>query len=128
MIKLPLLQIDQSGAEANDSFYSLAHTSLEGQACQGLACFVARHLKPETWKQACAQEGKLYCLGKCYAGPATSSDDSRPIMEVHSRQPVVLERIIAGGARNLDAYLKFGGYKALATVPSRPPEETLATI
>ncbi len=128
MLKLPLLQVDDSHVEACKSFYTLNDTSLEGKVCQGLACFVARHLKPEVWQQACGQDGKLYCLGKCYDGPAKASDTSRPIMEVHSREPVVMERIMAGGARELATYRKFGGYKALEMVRSKPAEETLALI
>ncbi|HEY4329220.1 MAG TPA: NADH-quinone oxidoreductase subunit D, partial [Phycisphaerae bacterium] len=96
MISLPLLQIGDSHVAACDSFYSLAHESLEGKACQGLACFVARHLNPTVWEEACHQSGKLYCVGKCYAGPAKAEDTALPIMEVHAREPVVMERIIAG--------------------------------
>src|SRR6187455_727114 len=99
MSVISLRQFDHSNAEANESFYSLTHTSLEGKVCQGLACFVARHLRPAVWEQACAQDGKLYCLGKCYDSPATDADTSLPHMAVYSREPVILERIIKGGAR-----------------------------
>jgi formate dehydrogenase iron-sulfur subunit len=39
-----------------------------------------------------------------------------------------MERIIAGGARTIDTYRRFGGYRALAAVKSMPPESTLAAI
>lgn len=107
------------------SFYHLTKTALPGKACRGLACFVARHLNPGHWQQACAQDARIYCLGKCYAAPAVMSDRSRPRMAVHSRQPVVLERIVAGGARPLAVY---GGYKALEKVRAQAPEETIKLI
>jgi len=115
----------QARHDAASSFYHLAHTPLQGKACQGLACFVARHENPARWEQACAQKERLYCLGKCYTGPAATSDKSRPRIAVHSKQPVVLERIVAGGARTLQAY---GGYKALERVRSQPPEETIKLL
>jgi hypothetical protein len=34
-----------------DSFYHLSGCNLAGKACQGTACFVARHLSPQRWKQ-----------------------------------------------------------------------------
>jgi formate dehydrogenase iron-sulfur subunit len=116
------------GSAASKSFYSLTKVALESKACQGLACYVARHLDQGTWDKACAQPGKLYCLGKCYAGPATDATSSRPIIEVHSRQPVVLERIVNGGARSLKSYTAGGGYQALAQCRQQSPEKTIQAV
>jgi formate dehydrogenase iron-sulfur subunit len=63
-----------------------------------LACLVARHLNADTWNKACGQATRLYCLGKCYAGPADDADTPRPLVEVRSRQTVVLRADPAGKA------------------------------
>src|SRR5262249_23696458 len=80
-------------------------------------CFVARGLNPEVWKRAEEQKGehgaKLYCLGKCYIGPATADDTRLPRMEGHSREPVVMERVIKGGARSLAGDWEDGGDAAV---------------
>lgn len=86
------------GAEACASFYSLQRDDLAGKACQGLACLVARHLNADTWNRACTQSTRLYCLGKCYAGPADDADTPRPRIEVRSRHAVVLRDDPAGRA------------------------------
>ena len=75
-----------------DSFYHHPESNQE-MICQGTACFVARGLNPRLWEQACFQEKRVYCLGRCYAAPSRSSDESLPIVEVHSRCAVVMERI-----------------------------------
>ena len=75
-----------------DSFYHQPESNQE-MICQGTACFVARGLNPRLWEQACFQEKRVYCLGRCYAAPSRSSDESLPIVEVHSRCAVVMERI-----------------------------------
>ena len=53
-----------------DSFYHLSGCDLTGKACQGTACFVARHLNPQRWKQATTQEPRVYCLGQCFVAPS----------------------------------------------------------
>jgi len=113
---------------ACESFYSLTSDTVSGKACQGLACFVGRRLNPGNWERACSQPGKLYCLGKCYAGPATDTTTLRPIIGVHARQPVVLERVVTGGARTLQAFLDRDGYRALDKVRRAAPEETIRAV
>jgi NADH:ubiquinone oxidoreductase subunit F (NADH-binding) len=49
-------------------------------------------------------------------------------ISANAREPVILERIIKGGARTLAGYQKYGGYSALEKVRSHPAEETLAEI
>jgi len=108
----------------HDSFYRL-HGALAGKACQGTACFVARHLNPERWAKAETQQERLYCWGKCYEAPSVFEGESRPIIEVHSRKPVLLERVVKGGARTLQAY---GGYRALEKTLQTPRDQVVSAI
>jgi formate dehydrogenase iron-sulfur subunit len=111
-----------------ESFYHLSGVDFNNAKCQGLACFVARHASAEQWRQAEGQSPRVYCLGKCYAAPAMASDTSRPNIEVHSRQPVVLERIIDGGVLTLDAYGARHGLVALHKALEMPPEQIIAEL
>ena len=108
-----------------ESFYSLAGVDLSKAHCQGTACFVARHRNSTRWREAASQSPPVYCLGKCYAAPATSEDQSRPRIEVRSRVPVVLERIVNGGARTLDAYRRGGGLAGLHAALTRGPDQII---
>lgn len=110
------------------SFYSLADADLSQAVCQGTACFAARHANLEDWRRAEGQLPRVYCLGKCYAAPATGADRSRPRMVVKSRTAVVLERIVAGGAHALDAYVRGGGLAGLQQSMASGPEATIGQI
>src|SRR5579862_1154629 len=96
-----------------ESFYHLAHGEHMGKACQGTACFAARHLNPARWAEASAQNPRMYCLGECFAAPAKGQTNPHPPVKVFSREGIVLGRMAAGGARTLAAYEKQGGYAAL---------------
>jgi NADH:ubiquinone oxidoreductase subunit F (NADH-binding) len=91
-----------------ESFYHLGRGL--PRFCNGAACFVARHRDPERWRAAVEQDPPLYCLGKCYLGPAALADDVPPRVEISAPVGIVLERIASGGATTLDRY---GGYEAL---------------
>ncbi len=110
------------------SFYSLADADLSKANCQGTACFVARHLNAARWRGAEARSPRVYCLGKCYAAPAIAEDDLRPRVDVFSRQPVVLGRIVAGGARSLDDYRSIGGFQGLRKALKAGPENVIREI
>ena len=97
----------------NESFYHLAHVPLTGHACQGLACFAARNNAPQRWQQAHARTPPLFCLGKCYQGPAVADEETRPHIEVLSRHAVLLSNVVKGGVRDLAAYEANGGGQAL---------------
>jgi hypothetical protein len=84
-----------------DSFYHLPAAGIAGKACQGTACFVARHLNPQQWREASAQMPRVYCLGKCYAGPASFAEQPRPAIEIRCRQGIVLNRIVAFPAQHV---------------------------
>lgn len=109
------------------SFYHLAGVDLDGRACQGTACFVARHRAVGAWP-APPTEPRIYCLGKCYAAPASTDTAARPATRVHARTPVVLERIVQGGGRTLDDYRRFGGYQTLQAARRRPPDEIVRAV
>lgn len=111
----------------NKSFYRL-HGALDGKACQGTACFAARHLNPARWEQAAAQTERLYCLGQCYMSPAIAGEDARPHMAVHARQPILLERVLNGGARRIETYREQGGYRALEMALRTSPDQVVSII
>jgi len=111
-----------------DSFYHLSGCALSGKACQGTACFAARHLDPKRWAQATTQEPRVYCLGQCFVGPAVSNGDAQPKASIHSRHGIVLERLARGGARSLQAYTGLGGYRALEQAFTKPREEIIEAL
>lgn len=110
------------------SFYHLAGHDLASKRCQGLACFVARDQNPGCWLESISQSPRVYCLGKCYLAPACVLDEERPRVEVHSRFPIVLKRIVAGGTRSFKAYTSAGGYVALESAMARGPDELVREI
>jgi len=103
----------QQGRLAAESFYHLAHLSLAGRACQGLACFAARNDAPHRWEVAHGNTPPLYCIGQCYRAPAAVGDDARVHVQVASPVSVLLENVILGGVRTLEAYVGHGGGRAL---------------
>lgn len=111
-----------------ESFYHLPHGEHVGKACQGTACFAARHLNPTLWAEANAQNPRVYCLGECFAAPAKGQTNPRPPVKVFSKHGIVLGRIAAGGARTLATYQKLGGYAALAKALAGTPEQVLASV
>lgn len=113
-----------------DSFYHLSGCILAGKACQGTACFVARHGNPQLWAQATNQEPRVYCLGQCFAAPSTFDDHAgaRPHMEVRSRAGVVLGRLTSGEVRSLNGYSAQGGYRALGEALTNSPEKLVETM
>jgi NADH:ubiquinone oxidoreductase subunit F (NADH-binding) len=110
------------------SFYHLPHGEHTGKACQGTACFAARHFHPARWAEAAAQNPRVYCLGECFAAPAKGQTHPRPPVKVFSRHGIVLGRIAAGGARTLAAYQQLGGYTALTKALTQQPEQVLAAV
>jgi len=121
-----------SGTIANrpdiESFYHLLDCNISEKACQGTACFVARHRNPERWAQALDQGNRVYCLGQCFVGPSLSNGDVHPNIKIHSRDGIVLERLAKGGARSLSAYRAHGVHHGLERALSRPREEIVHLI
>jgi NADH:ubiquinone oxidoreductase subunit F (NADH-binding) len=111
-----------------DSFYHLSGGSHGEQFCQGTACFVARHLNPDRWSAAVADNRRTYCLGNCFAAPASSSITAHPKIEVRCREPIVLGPIVDGPIRSLAAYTARDGYVALEQALSRPQNEVVTAV
>ena len=112
----------------HDSFYHLIHVPLAGHACQGLACFAARNNMPQRWQQAHARTPPLFCLGRCYEGPAAFGDEGKPSVEVLSRQPVLLGNVVKGGVHELAAYEASGGGVALRQALTMPCADLIELI
>lgn len=110
------------------TFYALGDADLSRARCLGTACFVARHLAPAQRSEAESQSPPVYCLGKCYAAPASGEDAARPRIEVRSRTAVVLERIVERPARELDDYARRGGLVGLRKALEIGPEQTLGEV
>lgn len=117
-----------------DSFYHLGSDSLSGLACNGTACFVARHLNPSLWKKAEVQSTRVYCMGQCFCGPASFASEDRLVSEGRPRigasagSTVILERLLKGGAPSLLAYRAFGGYRALEMALSMNPRDVVTGV
>ena len=121
-------QVQQHGRDVK-SFYHLSRCSLADRACNGTACFVARHLNPHRWAEAKEQNPRVYCLGQCYAGPAIANGNThRPNIQVRSREGIVLGRLANGGARTLAGYRTQGGYRAFEKMLSLAPDDIIRAI
>jgi formate dehydrogenase iron-sulfur subunit len=112
---------------AAGGFYHLRDVPLAGRCCQGLACFAARADAPQRW-QAAQTEPRVYCLGKCYCAPADADHDLRPAVRSLARETVLLGNVLAGGVRDLDAYLARNGGRALEKARDRAPAEIMAAV
>ena len=94
------------------SFYHFPKITKK-QACQGMACFVARHLDPAKYESALESKYAVNCLGKCFLAPACGGDEARPRIEARCQTPVLLARVLKGGAHDLKSYLQAGGFAGL---------------
>jgi NADH:ubiquinone oxidoreductase subunit F (NADH-binding) len=111
-----------------DSFYHLARIGEGEQLCRGTACFVARHVNPGRWSAAASREQRTYCLGNCFAAPASSGDVGRPKMRILSREPIVLGPIIDGPISSLAASSARGAYRALDQALGWPRAELVSAV
>lgn len=116
------------GSADIESFYHLPFGLKPTQVCNGMACFVARKKKPARWSLACAQNARVYCLGKCYAAPAAVHETSRPSIKIPAREGIVLQRIAQGSARRIAEYVSAGGYTSLELARHRLPGDLIAAI
>ncbi|WP_223632433.1 NADH-quinone oxidoreductase subunit F [Corallococcus sp. EGB] len=111
-----------------ESFYHLGHGPLGTHACEGTACFVARHLDAARWRQATSGETRVYCLGQCYQAPSITGADGRPRAHVRAPHAITLERVASGGAPDLEDALPRGAYTALEQALSSPPAAFIAQV
>lgn len=110
------------------SFYHLRRAPLANRCCQGLACFAARAANPGRWEQAAAESSRVYCLGKCYLGPASTADAQPPHIESRARQTVLLANTLAGGVHTFADYRARGGGDALTRALAMPPADIIFAI
>ena len=112
------------------SFSHLAGVDVGAQACQGLACFVARQLDPERCRDALSADPRVYCLGKCHASPASAAESARPHVESAASRTVVLERIGSGtrAAPTMESYRRHGGLAGLERALAMPREAVVREI
>jgi NADH:ubiquinone oxidoreductase subunit F (NADH-binding) len=111
-----------------ESFYALNDVDFSRARCQGTACFVARQQCPDCWRKALCQPARVYCLGKCYTAPAIGFDATRPTIVVASGQAVVLERIVNGGFRSLEAYQRCDRLAAIQKALTLPPGQVIDAL
>ena len=111
-----------------ESFSHLADVGVVAQPCQGLACFVARRLNPDRWEEARTADPRVYCLGKCHAGPASAAESVRTHAQSALSRPVVLERVGTGAATTIETYRRHGGFAGLERALAMPRDAVVATI
>jgi NADH:ubiquinone oxidoreductase subunit F (NADH-binding) len=85
-------------------------------------------MNPGRWSAAISEEQRMYCLGNCFAAPASSSDIDRAKMRILSRAPIVLGPIIDGPISSLAASTARGGYRALDQALGWPPAELVSAV
>jgi NADH:ubiquinone oxidoreductase subunit F (NADH-binding) len=85
-------------------------------------------MNPGRWSAAISEEQRMYCLGNCFAAPASSSDIGRAKMRILSRAPIVLGPIIDGPISSLAASTARGGYRALDQALGWPPAELVSAV
>ncbi len=117
------MKLLKSGPEV-DSFYHLAEVEMTQRRCRGLACFAAQHRDPDAWRAAVAQWPPVYCLGKCYAAPATTEVTLEPVIQAYCDDPIILDGVADGSKRSLAAY----GYPALARARLLGPDGIVAEV
>lgn len=84
---------------SSESFYHLMDTRLAGCSCQGLACFAA-----------------------------VGDDDAPAHVGLHARTAVLVENLLHGGVRDLDAYQQGGGGQALRQALAISPDHVIAQV
>lgn len=117
--------LNDDGAIA--SFYHL-RSELTQRCCKGLACFAARADNRERWAMASADTSPVYCLGKCYAAPATTEDDVDLHIECRAREQILLGRALQGDVHTLTDYCRSGGLAALAKVLREAPSQAIDVV
>ncbi len=111
-----------------ESFYHLAGCDLSRRKCGGTACFVAGNTFGET--PALPEPGKprVACLGRCFEAPVIGLSPTRPRIEVHAREGVVLGRLARGLEPDLAAYRSAGGGSALAAALRGQPSAVIEAV
>jgi NADH:ubiquinone oxidoreductase subunit F (NADH-binding) len=124
----PVLHQPVARADETSSFFHLDGVQVDGLACCGTACFVARHRDPDRWAEAELAPAPLRCAGSCHVAPALGGDQVRPAVVSATSTAIVLERIVAGPVAGLAGYRAAGGYDALETARSAGPDQVVQAI
>lgn len=124
----PVLHHPAARTDESSSFFHLDGVEVEGLACSGTACFVARHRDPRRWTEAERATTPLRCAGSCHVAPALAGDDARPVVVAATETPVVLERIAAGPVTGIKEYATVGGYGALEHARSLGPDAVIDAL
>lgn len=111
-----------------DSFYHLSDVTMEHRRCRGISCFAGKNLDPDGWRQALEQWPPIYCLGKCYASPASTEIRAEPTIEIRCDEPIVLEGVNDGSMREIEGYVSASGYQALERALKNPPEAVVTQV
>jgi len=124
----PVLHHPPGRVDETSSFFHLRNVVVEGLACCGTACFVARHRDPGRWAEAERAATPLRCAGSCHVAPAVGGDDTRPAVVAATGTPVVLERIASGPVTGLADYRAVGGFGGLEVARSSGSDAVIASI
>ncbi len=107
------------------SFYHLEACDLTADPCGGTACFVAHN---SLGHERSDPNPRVFCLGRCFEGPAVGLSNQRPTIRAFSSEAVLLGRILQGHGGSLAAYCRSGGYEAFDRAVAEPREQVLATL
>ncbi len=124
----PVLHHPQGRRDEAASFFHLRGATVEGLACCGTACFVARHRDPDRWAEAERAATPLRCAGSCHVAPARGGDDTRPAVVAATATPIVLERIATGPVTRLADYRAAGGLSGLEAARAAGPGGVIAAL
>ncbi len=102
-----MVRINLPKKEIN-TFYAFADKELPEEYCRGLACFVNRSENLDYWNKAKEQNPRTYCLGKCYSAPSSTNMDSKPLIDIISKEPI-LGTFLKNNVYSLSDYIKMGG-------------------
>lgn len=124
----PVLHHPAGRVDETSSFFHLRNAVVEGLACSGTACFVARHRDPARWADAEAAATPLRCAGSCHIAPAVGGDGTRPAVVAATATPIVLGRIVTGPITRLADYREAGGLGGLEVARSVGPDAVIAAL
>jgi NADH:ubiquinone oxidoreductase subunit F (NADH-binding) len=133
------------------SFYSDLHEDPQAvRVCQGTSCKLAGATKLKRLFEGRIPCRDVYCLGYCGQSPAIldcggrvfTGDQARcwaeaggpahgaaePAARCLARSPLVLARVLAGGAVSLEAARSAGVYRAIAKALQQSPAEVLSAV
>ncbi len=110
------------------SFYTLNKGLPERAKCSGTACFVASKSMGIELQDQSNYDKRIYCLGKCFAAPASSQDKSIPRIANFSRKSVLVGPLMGHQYASLDQYMHENGMSALKAALSMSPDSVISEI